>query len=167
MTRGLPNLRKVRNERQRGDHRPAQYSSNVELTAINQYFVQAEMVRNWGFDRLYQKLRESSMEEMQDAQSLIRHILFLEGVPNMQRMLRIQVGESVLEHLQLDLKLELDAVLGLSEAIAHCAQVGDFATRGMLEEMIASEQAQLDWLETQLGLLSTLGVENYLAQQLR
>ena len=84
----------------------------------------------------------------------------------MQRMLRIQVGESVLEHLQLDLKLESDAVLGLSEAIAHCAQVGDFATRGMLEEMIASEQAQLDWLETQLGLLSTLGVENYLAQQL-
>jgi bacterioferritin len=138
----------------------------VELTAVNQYFVQAEMVRNWGFERLYQKLRESSMEEMQDAQSLIRHILFLEGIPNMQRMNRIQVGESVLEHLQLDLSLEADAVVGLTQAIAHCARIGDFATRGMLEEMITSEQAQIDWLETQLSLITTIGLGNYLAQQL-
>ena len=138
----------------------------VELTAINQYFIQAEMVRNWGFQRLYEKLRESSMEEMQDAQSLVRHILFLEGIPNMQRMNRIQVGENVPEHLQLDLKLETDAVHGLSEAIAHCAQVGDFATRGMLESMIISEQEQVDWLESQLGLISSIGIEKYLAQQL-
>jgi bacterioferritin len=138
----------------------------VELTAINQYFVQAEMVKSWGFDRLYQKLRESSMEEMQDAQSLIRHILFLEGIPNMQRMSRIQVGENVLEHFELDLRLESDAVLGLTQAIAHCGQVGDFATRGMLEAMIASEQAQIDWLETQLDLIRNVDVENYLVQQL-
>ena len=82
----------------------------VELTAINQYFIQAEMVRSWGFEQLYKKFRESSMDEMQDAQSLIRHILFLEGVPNMQRMSRVLVGETVLEHLQLDLQLETDAV---------------------------------------------------------
>jgi len=138
----------------------------VELTAINQYFIQAEMVKNWGFEALYQKLRESSMDEMQDAQTLIRHILFLEGIPNMQRMSRIQVGETVLEHLELDLKLEVDAVLGLAQAIGHCAQVGDFATRGMLEAMIASEQTQVDWLETQLAIISRIGVERYLAQQL-
>ena len=137
----------------------------VELTAINQYFVQAEMCRNWGFDRLYQKLRESSMEEMQDAQGLIRHILYLEGVPNLQRLNRIAIGETVLEDLRLDLELEQGAVNLLASAIVHCSEVGDFATRRMFEEMIASEEGQIDWLETQLATIDLIGLENYLSQQ--
>ena len=138
----------------------------VELTAVNQYFIQAEMCRNWGFERLYEKLRESSLEEMQDAQRLIRHILYLEGVPNLQRLNRIGVGESVLEDLQLDLELEQGAVGALAGAVVHCGEVGDYATRRMLEEMIASEEEQIDWLESQLGTVGLVGIENYLAQQI-
>jgi bacterioferritin len=138
----------------------------IELTAVNQYFLQAEMCKAWGFERLSEKLRESSMEEMQDTQSLIRHILFLEGVPNMQRLNRILVGESVMEDLQFDLELEQGAVTTLAAGVEQCTRVGDFATRRMLEEMVASEQAQIDWLETQLDTVRLVGIENYLAQQI-
>ena len=138
----------------------------IELTAVNQYFVQAEMVRNWGYERLYEKLRESSMEEMKDAQNLIRYILFLEGMPNLQRLNRIGVGENVLEDLRVDLELEQGAVAMLATGVAHCAEVGDYATRGLFEAMIASEQQQIDWLETQLEAIRQVGIENYLSQQL-
>jgi bacterioferritin len=138
----------------------------IELTAVNQYFVQAEMVRNWGYERLYEKLRESSMEEMKDAQNLIRYILFLEGMPNLQRLNRIGVGESVLEDLRVDLELEQGAVAMLATGVVHCAEVGDYATRGLFESMITSEQQQIDWLETQLEAIRQVGIENYLAQQL-
>ena len=137
-----------------------------ELTTINQYFIHGEMCRNWGFEHLYEKFRASSMEEMKDAQALIRHLLFLEGVPNMQRMDRVSVGENVLEDLQADLELELNAVQSLVGAIAHCAEVQDFATRLMFEQMQASEQEQVDWLETQLEVIRQVGIENYLAQQI-
>jgi bacterioferritin len=139
---------------------------SIELTAVNQYFVQAEMCRNWGFDHLYEKFRASSMEEMQDAQALVRHILFLDGVPNMQRLNQVRVGENVLEDLNADLELELNAVQTLAGGIAHCAEVQDFATRLMLEQMQASEQEQVDWLETQLEVIRQIGIENYLTQQL-
>jgi bacterioferritin len=138
----------------------------IELTAINQYFVQAEICKAWGFERLYQKLMDSSMEEMRDSQRLIRHILYLEGLPNMQRMNRVQIGESVGEHLQADLTLEQGAVTALTAGIALCRQVEDYTTRKMLEEMVASEEGQIDWLETQLDAIRLVGMENYLAQQI-
>ncbi|HZR99766.1 MAG TPA: bacterioferritin [Chloroflexota bacterium] len=137
-----------------------------ELTAINQYFLHAEMCRNWGYERLYDKLRDFSIEEMKDAQRLIAHILYLEGLPNLQRLGTIRVGENVPEDIQLDADLERNAVSALAEAIAHCAQVGDYTTRGMLEDMIADEERQLDWLETQQHTISQVGLENYLAQQI-
>jgi bacterioferritin len=137
-----------------------------ELTAINQYFLHAEMCKNWGYERLRHKLREFSFEEMKDAQELIEHILYLEGLPNLQRLGTIRVGESVPEDLQLDADLERSAIGALSEAIAHCAQVGDFHTRGMLETMVAGEEEQLDWLETQQTTIGQVGLQNYLSQQI-
>ena len=138
----------------------------IELTAINQYFVQAEMCKNWGFDRLYQKFRAISLEEMEDAQHLIAHILFLEGVPNLQRLNQVMVGESVREDLDLDLQAELNAVAALTEAISHCAAVQDFNTRGILEGMIHGEEEHVDWLETQLEIIGTIGIDLYLNQQI-
>jgi bacterioferritin len=138
----------------------------ADLTAINQYFLQAEMCRNWGYDRLYEKLRELSIAEMKDAQVLIRHILFLEGIPNLQRLGTVRAGENPAEHLNLDLQLELQAINTFTEAIAHCAQVGDYATRNILEEMTRDENDHVDWLETQIELIKQLGMDNYLAQQL-
>lgn len=138
----------------------------VELTAVNQYFIQAEMALSWGFNRLHAKLRESSLEEMQDAQRLIRHILYLEGVPDMQRLGLIKVGANVPEHLQLDLDLERSAVDGLAKSIGQCTEAEDFTTRHLLEEMITSEEEQIDWLETQVTLISQVGIENYLSQQI-
>jgi bacterioferritin len=138
-----------------------------ELTAINQYFIHAEMCRNWGYERLYEKLRAFSIDEMKDAQRVIEHILYLEGVPNLQRLGTVQVGENTAEHLQLDASQEQEAVVVFGEAITHCAQVGDFTTRGILEEMVRDEEEHLDWLETQAETIRQIGVENYLAQQLR
>ncbi len=137
-----------------------------ELTAINQYFLHAEMCKNWGYERLYHKFREFSIEEMRDVEELIEHILYLEGVPNLQRLGTVQVGETALEHLQLDAEQERAAVATLTEAIAHCGQVGDYTTRGKLEDMVRGEEEQLDWLETQLDTIRQVGLENYLSQQI-
>lgn len=139
----------------------------IDLTAINQYFVQSEMVRNWGFQRTAEKLREVSMDEMRDAQRLVRHILYLEGLPNLQRLGSIKVGESVAENLQLDLDSELSALEALAEAIAHCEQVGDFGTREILEDMVREEEEHIDWLETQQETIRQVGIEHYLAQNIR
>lgn len=139
----------------------------IELTVINQYFVHAEMCKNWGFERVYNRFYSSSVEEMHDAQRLIRHILYLEGIPNLQRLNQIMVGESVQEDLELDLQAEQAAVEMLNEAIAHCASVGDYATRGMLEQMVQSEEEQIDWLETQLETINIVGVDLYLNQQIK
>ncbi len=137
-----------------------------ELTAINQYFIHAEMCRNWGFERLAHKIRELSMEEMKDAQELIRHILYLEGLPNLQRLGSVRVGQNVPEDLEADVAQEVAAINHLTESIAHCAQVGDFTTRNMLEEMVRGEESQLDWLETQIETIQQVGLQNYLAQQM-
>ena len=139
----------------------------IELTAINQYFVQAEMCKNWGFERIYERFRSNSMEEMEDAQHIIRHILYLEGVPNLQRLNQIMVGESVQEDLELDLQAEQGAVEALTEAIAHCASVGDFTTRSILEGMVRSEEEHVDWIETQLETINIVGIDLYLNQQIR
>ena len=138
----------------------------IELTAINQYFVQAEMCKNWGLNRLYQKFRSISMEEMEDAQHLIQHILYLEGVPNVQRLNKVMVGESIPEDLELDVQSEVGAVQALTEAISHCAQVGDYTTRGMLEQMVRSEEEHVDFLETQMETIKIVGLELYLNQQI-
>jgi bacterioferritin len=139
----------------------------IELTAINQYFVQAEICRNWGYERLWDKFRHSSFEEMKDTQKIIAHILYLEGVPNMQRMDQVMVGETVLEHLQLNLELERKAVETLREAISHCRNVEDYTTRKMFEEMITSEESHIDWIENQLEAIRQVGLELYLSQQLK
>jgi bacterioferritin len=138
-----------------------------ELTAINQYFIHAKMCNHWGYERLHHGLRDFSISEMKDADELIEHILYLDGVPNLQRLGTIQVGETVLEDLQLNVALEQAAVATYSEAIAHCAQVGDFTTRGILEDMVRDEEEHLDWLETQLETIRQVGVENYLSQQIK
>ena len=137
-----------------------------ELTGINQYFIHAEMFRHWGFARLYDKVREFSISEMKDAEHLIEHILYLGGMPNLQRLGTVRVGESPAEDLQLDVALEQSAVDTFREAIAHCAQVGDYTTRNILEEMVRDEETHLDWLETQLETIEQVGVENYLTQQI-
>ena len=138
----------------------------IELTAINQYFIHAEMTKNWGFERIYGHFRSNSMAEMQDAQHIIRHILYLEGIPNVQRLNQVMVGESVQEDLELNLQAEQGAVETLTEAITHCASVGDYTTRSILEGMVREEEEHIDWLETQLGLINQLGLELYLNQQI-
>lgn len=138
----------------------------IDLTAINQYFIQAEMCKNWGFNRMAHSLRSVSFDEMKDSQHLIEHILYLEGVPNLQRLNQIKVGESVLEDLQLDLQSEKEAVEALTEAITHCVQVQDYTTRSMLEGMVRSEEEHIDWLETQLETINIVGLELYLNQQI-
>ena len=139
----------------------------IDLTAINQYFIQSEIVRNWGFLRTAEKMREASMDEMRDAQKLVRHILYLEGLPNLQRLGPIKIGESVEENLQLDLESEMSALETLAEAIAHCEQVGDFGTREILEDMVREEEEHVDWLETQQEIIRQVGTEHYLAQNIR
>ncbi len=138
----------------------------IELTAVNSYFIQAEMCRNWGFEGLYEKLRNMSLSEMKDAQAIIRHILFLDGVPNLQRLNDIRVGENVLEDLNLDLQAELNIVDVMNQAIVHLVQVEDFTTRGILEEMVRDESEHVDWVETQLETIRQIGIEHYLAQHL-
>ena len=138
----------------------------IDLTAINQYFVQSEMVRNWGFQRTAEHLREASMGEMRDAQRIVRHILYLEGVPNLQRLNQVMVGETVMEDLELDLQAEMNAVSALMDAISHCEQVQDYTTRGILQEMIRSEEEHVDWLETQLETIKIIGMDLWLNQQI-
>ena len=138
----------------------------IELTAINQYFIHAEMANNWGFRRIGAKFRENSLSEMADAQHMIRHILYLEGVPNLQRINQVMVGESVREDLDLNLEAERAAVEVLSEAITHCASVGDYTTRGILEGMVREEEEHIDWLETQIETINQIGLELYLNQQI-
>jgi len=125
------------------------------------------MCEHWGYRRLYKELRALSISEMKEAERLVEHILYLEGLPNMQRLNQVKVGESVVEHLQLALELEKSQDQTVTQAIAHCAQVGDFTTRNILEGMVTDEKDHISWLETQLDAIRGVGLENYLAQQLR
>jgi bacterioferritin len=138
----------------------------TELTAINQYFLAAKQCGHWGFVRLERAFRALSMDEMKDTEGMIERILFLEGLPNMQRLNPVRVGETVPEVLQAGLELELGAVDFLRGAIDHCARVGDFTTRAMFEEMIADEESHVDWFETQLETIAIVGLERYLSQQI-
>ncbi|HEY6531830.1 MAG TPA: bacterioferritin [Acidimicrobiales bacterium] len=138
----------------------------AELTAINQYFIDAKMCDNWGYDRLGHRFRHESIDEMKDAERLIERILYLEGVPNLQRLGTVRVGEDVPEKLTLALEVEKEAVARLTRGIELCYDRGDHGSRDMLEEILNGEEAHADWLETQIGLIASLGAGLYLSQQL-
>jgi bacterioferritin len=138
----------------------------AELTAINQYFVHAEMCRNWGYRRLASVLRERSLEEMRDAQELVRRILYFEGVPNVQRLHKISIGETVPEQLKLDLELERAAIERLNGHIATLTEIGDNATADQFVEILHDEEVHANFQESQLTLIAQMGVQNYLAMQI-
>ena len=138
----------------------------AELTAVNQYFVDAKMMANWGYERLGAKFREESIDEMKDADALIERILYLDGIPNLQRLGTVRVGETVLEKLTLALALERDAIARLNRGIADCVAHSDNGSRQLLERILDGEEAHADWLETQLELVRQVGEPHYLAQQI-
>jgi bacterioferritin len=138
----------------------------LELTAINQYFLAAKMCESWGLARLHEKFHSLSLEEMKDAEELVEHILYLEGLPNMQRLNQVRVGQNVTEILQAGLELEQGAVEFLRGAIEHCARVGDYTTRAKFEEMIQEEETHVDWYETQFETIKQVGLELYLSRQI-
>jgi bacterioferritin len=138
-----------------------------ELTAVNQYWVHARMCQNWGYERLWKKVREESIGEMKHADMLVARILFLEGVPNLQRLGKVNVGQTVPEQLKLDLEVERVAVKLLNDSIELCRSQGDNGSRELLEKILVSEEEHVDWLEAQLTLIQQLGEANYLAQQIK
>lgn len=138
----------------------------AELTAINQYFIHHKMCRNWGYHRLSKKKREESIEEMKHADAVIERILFYDGVPNMQRLNPVKVGEDPIEQHKLDLDLELEAYKRLNDAIKLCRDAGDNGTCELLEGILEEEEESIDWHETQLKLVADLGKEHYLAHHM-
>lgn len=138
----------------------------AELTAINQYFIHAKMRENWGFPRLAAVARKESIEEMEDADKIIERILYLDGVPNLQRYNPVLVGETVPEQLRLELATETAAIVRYNRAVELAVAKGDNGTRELLAERLVDEESHADWLETQLHVIETIGVEHYLAQQI-
>ena len=138
----------------------------AELTAINQYFVHHKMCENWGYQKLSKKKYEEAVEEMKDADKVIERTLYLDGVPNMQRLSPIRVGEDPVEQHKLDLALETDAIERLNKAIALCREKGDNGTRELLEGILKGEEESADWLEAQLHIVDEIGKERYLAEQI-
>lgn len=139
----------------------------AELTAINQYFVDAKMLSNWGFERLGSHFRSQSIDEMKDADVLIERILYLDGLPNLQRIGKVRVGETAAEKIQLALDLETEAITRLNEAVAAATEAGDDGSRDLFSEILSGEESHADWLEAQLNLIDQLGEANYLSQQVR
>ncbi len=138
----------------------------VELTAINQYFCQAKMCKNWGFMKLYRKHYEESMGEMKHAEKLIDRILFLDGVPEIARYDVIRVGGNIQEQFENDLQLEMSGVKHYNATIELCARLNDHGTRELLEPILTESEEHVDWLETQLGLIGSVGLQNYLTEQM-
>lgn len=138
----------------------------AELTAINQYFLHAEMCENWGYQKLAKHTRAESIEEMQHAEKLLERILLLDGTPNMSDYFKINVGQNVKAQLQFDLSVELEAIKRLNAGVETCVKAGDNGSRELLESILTDEEEHIDWLEGQLHAIGEMGIENYLAQQL-
>jgi bacterioferritin len=138
----------------------------AELTAVNQYFGHAKMQKNWGYDTLSDRTYHESVDEMKHADSLIERILYLEGMPNLQRLGPVRLGEDPIEQLRLDLEVEREAVERFNRGIAQCVEMGDNGTRELLADMLTSEEDHVDWLETQLSLVAALGEQLYLSEQM-
>jgi bacterioferritin len=138
-----------------------------ELSAVNQYWLHARICENWGYQRLWKKVREESLDEMKHADKLIDRVLYLDGLPNLQRYHKINVGQTVPEQLQLDLDVEKAAVKLLNDGIELCRSLGDNGSRELLEEILVAEEEHVNWLEAQLELIAQVGVENYLSQQIK
>ena len=139
----------------------------AELTAINQYFIHARMCENWGYERLWKKVREESIGEMRHADKLIERILYLEGIPNLQRLGKVNVGQTVPEQLRLDLEVEKAAIKALNDGIELARSLGDNGTRELLENLLEGEEAHANWIEAQLTLITQVGEAHYLAQQIK
>lgn len=139
----------------------------MELTAVNIYFAHSRMCANWGFHHLGEKLREIAFSEMKDTEALIDRILFFEGVPNVARLGTVTLGENAKEALEIGVRVERDTLDFLTQGVKTCVEEGDEATREFLASAIPDEEEHLDWLETQIGLLDTIGEAHYLAQQVR
>jgi len=148
-----------------GDKKVIEYLNKAlkhELTAINQFFLHARMLEDWGLEKYNQKEYQESIEEMQHADKLIKRILFLDGLPNLQDLGKLLIGESVREILDNDREIEVAALELYREAVAHCEQVRDYASRDLFAQLLAEEEEHLDWLDTEIELYQSLGRENYL-----
>ena len=138
----------------------------AELTAINQYFLHAEMCENWGYQALAKYVRKESIDEMRHAEALMERILFLDGMPGMQNLFPLRIGKNVKAQIENDLALELEAIPRLNNAIATCVEVGDNGSRELFEKILVDEEHHVDWLEAQLGMIEEMGIGVYLSQQM-
>jgi len=154
----------------KGDPKVIEFLNQVlkaELTAINQYFLHAEMCENWGYERLAKIVRKESIEEMQHAEKLMERILYLDGTPNMTDYFKINIGQTVEQQYKNDVQLEYDAVKRLNDGIQLCIQLNDGGSRELAEKILSDEEHHIDWLEAQLHAIEEMGYQNYLAQQLK